>query len=487
MRKRKHIVKIITFVIILLATTNWVSGILKKPLNDQWEASGLDNVWNNRKEYDVLFCGPSMSITNISSEELYLQNGITSITIGAPFQPMYLSYYALKDALIVQNPKVVILDITSLFYDEEGVKELLKIDEHHYLHYTLDGIHSLKNKYDAFAVARELDPDLNVWNYFSNLYYSHSNWENISKNNFTGTHGKCVMNGNLMLYDINKNNGREMSPYEIENNGEYEDISNFNLQYLEKIIKLCRQKNTELVLLNGKVDFQWDWKKYNTVKRIAEENQLEYLDVNLFEDEAQINWAVDLSDDRHTNVIGTKKITDYIGNYLSTNFECTEKKSVSKFEKNRERYNQIISAMESKQELYKADNNTKLLTEINNLDKRENTIIVCFKGILQPDTTEKDVLAELKLLGLKKLDNVEETYIGIVTDKEAQEWIGNEKQSYVINSDENIKIGIDLNELSEDYGVEITGCDKIELHEGINVIAYNSDIGVICHESINNG
>ena len=290
-----------------------------------------------------------------------------------------------------------------------------------------------------------------------------------------------------MLYDINENNGREMSPYEIENNGEYEDISNFNLQYLEKIIKLCRQKNTELVLLNGKVDFQWDWKKYNTVKRIAEENQLEYLDVNLFEDEAQINWAVDLSDDRHTNVIGTKKITDYIGNYLSTNFECTEKKSVSKFEKNRGRYNQIISAMESKQELYKADDNTKLLTEIANLDKRENTIIVCFKGILQPDTTEKDALEKLKLLGLKKLDNVEETYIGIATDEEVQEWIGDEKQSYVINSEENIKIDIDLNELSEDYGVEITGCDKIELTEGINVIVYNSDIGVICHESINNG
>lgn len=178
---------------------NSVSKILKKPLNAQWEASGLDNVWNNRKAYDVLVCGPSMSITNISSEELYLQNGMTSITIGAPFQPMYLSYYSLKDALIVQNPKAVIVDITSLFYDKESIKELLEIDEYHYLHYTLDGVHSLKNKYDAFLVSRELKSDLNIWSYFSNLYYSHSNWESISKSNFTGTHGTCVMNGNLML------------------------------------------------------------------------------------------------------------------------------------------------------------------------------------------------------------------------------------------------------------------------------------------------
>lgn len=478
MQKKGNIIKIIFFIMILYMTSSYISGILKTPLHDQWEASGLDNVWKNKKYYDVLFCGPSMSITNLSSEELYLQYNLTSITIGAPFQPLYQSYYALKDALEVQQTQVVILDITSLFYEKEDMESLLETDEHHYLHYTIDGMHDLKNKYDAFKVAKEIKPDLNVWNYLSKYYYSHNNWENIEKENFVGTNGKNVLNGNLMLFSIYDNSGRVMSPYEIENTGEIQNIPEFNLEFLYKIIELCEQKHTALVLLNGKVDFNWNWKSYNAVKQIAEENALDYLDVNLFEDEAGIDWTVDLSDDRHTNVVGAKKITDYVGEYLSENYSFAEHRNFEKYEDNKKRYEIVLNSMYTKQELYKTSEYDEVIKKLNELDSEENSIIICIKGNILQDT-EDEMLQILKSLGLRKIDFIENEYVGIIKEGICQEYLDDNSVSCIIGGSNNVNVDIELNTENSNYGVRLSGYDIIEISDGINIIVYNSNIGVI--------
>ena len=70
-----------------------MGNILQKPKNMEWNMKGMEKAIANPQYYDVLFSGTSMTILNISAEELYLQYGIASVTLGEPEQTTYLSYY----------------------------------------------------------------------------------------------------------------------------------------------------------------------------------------------------------------------------------------------------------------------------------------------------------------------------------------------------------------------------------------------------------
>ena len=96
-----------------------------------------------------------MAVINISNEELYLNYGISSMTLGEPEQPLFLTYYTLKEALNYQNPKVVLFDIQSLFYSEQFIKEKFLSDERHYIHFSLDGMRNIKIKKMALEEAKK--------------------------------------------------------------------------------------------------------------------------------------------------------------------------------------------------------------------------------------------------------------------------------------------------------------------------------------------
>lgn len=478
-KEKLHIIKkIICFILILIIGINITTNILKKPKNEQWEATGLENIWKNKNYYNVILCGPSMSITNISSEELYLQDGISSITIGAPFQPMYLSYYALKDALIVQKPTVVILDISSLFYSEETLKDLINTSEHHYLHYTLDQIHNLKIRYEAFEEAKNYDPKLNFWNYFSSLYYNHNNWQELSERNFMKTHGKDVMNGNLMLYEINNELKRTICPYDIINDGKCEAVYYKNEEYLEKIIQLCQQKGVNILLFNGKVDFQWNWEKYNTVKQISDKYELDYLDVNLFEDDAQINWKYDLSDDRHTNIIGAKKISKYLGKYLEKYTFNSRENSNESFELNKFRYESLLEIMQEKQDLLKSNSLKLFVQRLKSVEIDDNLVLIYIKGV-EHRLKNLEIVKQLNILGVgaaEEYDTIKD-YGKIISNNYNKEWINEEEQQRIIDVDGETRIEIQNGE--KETNISIVGCDSISVSDGIRIIVYNKELKLI--------
>lgn len=106
------------------------------------------------------------------------------MTLGEPEQPLFLTYYTLKEALNYQNPKVVLFDIQSLFYSEQFIKEKFLSDERHYIHFSLDGMRNIKIKKMALEEAKKYKTDLNVWDYYIDMHYNHSNWQDLTKDNF---------------------------------------------------------------------------------------------------------------------------------------------------------------------------------------------------------------------------------------------------------------------------------------------------------------
>lgn len=109
----KKIVKLIAFLIIfsvLLLNVN----ILLEPKSKLW----CKNMYAlEANSADVMFFGSSNVYSNINPAILYEKHGVTSYIMAGSGQPIWNSYYYLKEAYKTQQPKLVVIDMKSLIYD----------------------------------------------------------------------------------------------------------------------------------------------------------------------------------------------------------------------------------------------------------------------------------------------------------------------------------------------------------------------------------
>lgn len=487
-KKKINFFKCIVFIVGALIILQGALYILKRPKNEQWDASGLKYAHDNPDFYDVIFCGTSIAVMNVSSEELYSKYGIASVTLGEPEQPVYLSYYTLKDALEDQSPQVVFYDINALFYSIEMLKNRLDSDEYYYLHLSVDGIKDYKTKYEAVQVAKTLKPSIDIISYFSSLYNNHSNWENVNKPNFIRKSGKMVMNGNLMSFDI----ADGLTDLRNSINTSYDStvsanrMVEFNKKYLLKIIELCKEKSVDLVLLRGAgVNTYLSNADYNMVDAIAKEYNLPFIDISQCEDEVGIDWNVDSTDGNHHNIVGAKKWTDYLGEYLISNYQITDKRDnleYDYFENEKQRYEEALEIMETKIALLSATSFGNYLNELKKIDTNDNAIFIS----ISDDATESLLDEEIKQmseLGIESdlKDKFRYSFAAVIDNNHVEEMMKKGKVSLEGTLENDINYSI----VSGGYlsgtaaSISLNGQNVIQGGRGFNIVVYNKKYGEI--------
>lgn len=483
--KKKRFFKVIIFIICLLVIFNGVDYVLERPIDQQWDHSGLSYIYHNKNYYDVIFVGTSVTITNISNEELYLNNGIAGVTIGEPSQPTYLSYYTLEEALKYQNPKVILFDVNSLFYTEEELRQnVIEYDEYHHLHYSLDGMKNNLTKYQAFCQAKKIVPELDFWNYFSKSYYNHSNWQNISMGNFVRKSSDQVMNGNYMNLNLYS------APYDVstlelngENTEEVTEVPDLNIIYLEKMISLCKEKDIPFILTRGGGTYTWG--KYNAIVNLAKEYGIPYLDLKDFENEEKVDLLLDTSDGNHFNMSGAKKWTDILGKYLSENFEFVDRRKDSKYDRymeQKETYEQWLNSVEDSIALDKEMDFDGYLDALNQIDTSDTTIFIVAKDEATTSLTDGEI-QKLKKLGLVVTIKGKRrySYIGIVGQNGLFEQVGQDQlhESGTIGTDVVYEVTSGGYEAGDVASVIINGEEVAQNGRGLNFVVYNNTINKV--------
>ena len=81
MQKVRTKLKVIFFILLLSGIWIIVENVLQVQKFVDWNMKGTQKVIEKPGYYDILFSGTSMSITNISAEELYLKHGIAGISL----------------------------------------------------------------------------------------------------------------------------------------------------------------------------------------------------------------------------------------------------------------------------------------------------------------------------------------------------------------------------------------------------------------------
>lgn len=324
---------------------------LKTPSGVNWATgAGMDDVRAHKNKYDVVFVGTSTAIANVNCQELYQSFGIAAVNIGEPEQPVFLSKYTLMDMFRSQSPEIVVLDAKALFYSAEHDIALDAEEEDFIYHRSIDAISSLRIKKQALDTIRALYPErydsINLWEYFSVMYSSHTNWETLDYRNYHGYDITDCMNGNVALSGMEE--GR-VDQYAASDPEETEEIEEQILQQVREIDSLCREKGAQLVLTSGYNVFTRA--RHKAVDALAQELGVPYLDFNEISGEIGFDYATDIVNFAHFNLNGAVKWTMYLGNWLKENYALEDRREDSAYawyETQRKVYDKKKRAMEDK-------------------------------------------------------------------------------------------------------------------------------------------
>ena len=483
---KKNIKKIIIFLCALVLIGSFIEKSLKKPKNVEWNTMGIENIKSMPNYYDVILSGTSMTLTNINVEELYLKYGIAGMSIGKPEQMVFLSYYELKNVLKYQSPKVVLFDAQALFYSEDLQKKHIADNEEYYVHFTLDDINDLKIKYEAVKQVKELNSSSTYADYFWGMFHNHSNWEEITRQNFKNEIGKDILLGNKNLLDVLENVDNISYISKDDNTNIKEDIPEINKKYLKKIGDLCKEKNVELVIVRSCGSRNWSWEQYNAVADLANELEVNYLDLAIEEEEIGFNWKTDTYDGNHHNIKGAKKWTDFVGKYLVENYDFTDKRKDSKYkeyEEQKQVYEEFLLAQDIKISLLEATNLNQYLDTLLNMEKKDSTIFISVYD--EASTSLSDVSQNyLYALGMEKdlRNDYRYSYYSVVDDGKLIAEAHSEsviETSGLLNNGSKFEISSGGLLSGSASSIKIDGVEYGQNGRGINIVVYNKKIGQV--------
>ena len=372
----------------------------------------------DRNELDVLFLGNSHLYYGVSPLKIYGDQKFVSFIIGSANQRMPISYYLLKQALLFQRPKLVVLEVSSLMneyttleYPWERAAMFLRSPR---------CLLECANTYGELAASLDQDDKIETMKKFLiPIYRYHSRWSSLTEYDFqffpTNT---ARMKGNQnvtdikgadisiegmnsladsmrrmdALWTISYENGQESIEHEELEPLYYPTIYETELEYFKKIVELCWENDILLLgvvipaTYNPVAHFSaWTRQRYEVVKDLLASLDVPYLDMMY-----DVDLGIDLGNDsvdggKHLNMRGAYKVSEYLGQYLKDNYDLPDHEDV-RYERDLELYNSTLPVAMLQTEL-------SFPAYIERLKNFNHNLTVCFaaSNCMTGRITEEDV------------------------------------------------------------------------------------------------
>lgn len=260
---------------------------------------------------EVMVYGSSHAWKGFDVMHMYEMYGIGAYNYGCNWQHINTTSLFIEDSLRTQTPKVICIETWK-------VNEILSdIDMNGEIYYT-KAIPSFdaKKEYLDQCFAGDFDRYLT---YYIPLVAFHSNWNNLTQWNFmnptddfdfTKTMGYL---GNGTIKEV------DMLDY---TQFEQKELSEDAKAVLDNIVKICKEKNIEIIFYTAPSGYEYNYSE--AMRKYSEENGCVY--INLYEklEEMQMDGTCEFQDVGHLNAIGSKKVAEYIGNYIIENYDVTD-------------------------------------------------------------------------------------------------------------------------------------------------------------------
>lgn len=277
----------------------------------------VDQLYKLEKDtVDVLFVGSSHVYRNVDPSILYETEGITAYDLGTASQTFWNSYYLMVEALKVQHPKVIALDIYKAYlpddYEDEGIASKATTS----IHFSPNRIRAVN------AAVSSLRSRLK---YYLGLPMYHTRYNQLNIGDFRIGGNRALYRdflGYMPLFKSRKGKGTQ----KLSEVTERTPVSEKNMKYLKMMMELCKKHDVEFMLIKTPYFKKSETyqKYYKYLEDFAGENNINFFYANDYFDEVGIDVKHDFASGSHLNHGGVKKYMPLLGTYLKEHYDLED-------------------------------------------------------------------------------------------------------------------------------------------------------------------
>lgn len=421
---------------------------------------GLTTFYEQEENSIDLICfGSSHIFQNVNTEILWDEYGIAAFDLCGSIQPLWNTYYYMKEALKTQTPKLMILDMYSAVRDDEYSDYSRIIKNNYGLKLSMDKINSIK-----------ISAPQEMWiHYFLEYPTYHSRYSEITRADFIPHSGaaKKYWKG----YSSNFNTTQLNKPG-VHSVSEITALTPKNNEYLLKIIDLSKEHNIPLLLIVApyQIDSEGQ-KKFNYIAQLAAEHNVPFINYNLQYDDIGLDFNMDFADTHHLNYRGNAKFTRYLASYLKAHYEIPDRRN----EANYQSYD--LMAADCRQRIYNQE--LKEIPDIGTyllkLQNENYLTIYTISGDYKNLENYIDIKNELALFGIN-LDQAESDSTWVFQNNELLFSSGNEKiYNWYIDVGNTDYLAVEPSETEgSSPSVFLNSTKYIAVDKGLNLVVYDT-------------
>jgi len=312
---KKKILRLISCLVALALTLTLLAAVIYVT-NRKSSISKYKDFFEEEKDYDVLFFGSSVVINSVFPMQLWQEQGITSYNFGGHANYISTSYWVMRNALDYTTPKVAVLDCRNLRVDSRYH------DQYQFLHMSLDAFPLSKTKVEAVNDLLRDEETENADMLRKEMLFPftsyHNRWDSLTNDDFSPKYN--VEKGAEIRMGVAVPAENDPTP-----TGKTITTPSVNRDYLERFITDCQSRDIEVLLLYIPTTSPEPYKEEaQTIPQIAEQYGVQHL--NLLQ-MGIVDFNTDCYDpEPHLNPSGAYKVTSYLGNYLTEQYDLTSHK-----------------------------------------------------------------------------------------------------------------------------------------------------------------
>lgn len=294
-----------------------------------WQMKSLFGyrVWQNfysEKEmsHDVIFYGASMVYADVSPVTLWREQGIAAYDLSGSGQPLWDTYFCIKESLKTQWPKLLAVECSDLKYTEEYTENR-----------TAESLFGMKPSLNKFRAVRASVKPGELVDHLLEFPIWHSRFSELGKDDFEFARDPSL-GRNFKGYKAYFN----VTPFESLNDvrdvAAMAPVTPRRDLFLRNIIRLSKEKGIPLLLFLSPTNHEYPEEKalFNFGEEIARSENVPFVDFSDYMRDMGLDPGNDFADDLHLCASGSEKFSRFLGEYLMANYDLKDRRGEAGYE-----------------------------------------------------------------------------------------------------------------------------------------------------------
>ncbi len=271
---------------------------------------------------DIVMIGSSPTYSCCSMPELYGEYGIKAYPLASNVQRPISGQFLVKEAEKTQSPKLYMFEMRMYVGLEVGLGGNMV-----YTREVTDNMMYSMNRIDAInamVTTHITEEDTDRYTYYFDIFKYHSNWPSLIHPDQWASWRYTKLDPNKG-YKITDKVGPVDMPV-VSEDPEPVELDPYQEEALNDLLAAVKETGAQALFYVSPYKLaDGDAQKYAHIKEVVEAAGYDFLDMNHYYEELDIDFSGDFSDyGIHTNAVGAKKCTMFLGEYLRDNYDLPD-------------------------------------------------------------------------------------------------------------------------------------------------------------------